>query len=275
MDVPAISPASGSILSSQTISISIAGTATGAEYSLDNENWTTYTTPFTLANSGTVYARATDGEGHYSNVVSNSYTLLPYDAEIEYVESTGTQYIDTEYYPNSATHIEIKGRYTYPSMTVSNSMHFLFGARDGSIMYDVLWNYYRVSNQDSFQVYLHFGASQTNFNQDDRNVDVTVDASYSDGVYYNGTKKLTVSGTAGTSRYPIYLLWCNADGAGQSNRPPYGRLYYCKIWDNNTLVRDYIPVRVGTVGYMYDKVSGVLFGNSGSGNFTLGNDITT
>lgn len=53
-----------------------------------------------------------------------------------------------------------------------------------------------------------------------------------------------------------------------------GKFYYAKIWDNGTLVRDYIPVRVGTTGYMYDKVSGQLFGNAGSGSFTYGNDVT-
>jgi hypothetical protein len=41
-----------------------------------------------------------------------------------------------------------------------------------------------------------------------------------------------------------------------------------------SLVRDYIPVRVGTTGYMYDRVSGNLFGNSGTGSFVLGNDVT-
>jgi hypothetical protein len=43
---------------------------------------------------------------------------------------------------------------------------------------------------------------------------------------------------------------------------------------NDILVRDFIPVRVGNVGYMYDKVSGQLFGNSGTGNFILGPDKT-
>ena len=36
---------------------------------------------------------------------------------------------------------------------------------------------------------------------------------------------------------------------------------------------DLIPVRVGTTGYMYDKVSGQLFSNNGTGSFTLGQDI--
>jgi hypothetical protein len=39
------------------------------------------------------------------------------------------------------------------------------------------------------------------------------------------------------------------------------------------MLRDFIPVRKGTTGYMYDKVSGQLFGNSGSGNFILGPDF--
>jgi hypothetical protein len=37
---------------------------------------------------------------------------------------------------------------------------------------------------------------------------------------------------------------------------------------------DLIPVRIGNVGYMYDKVSGQLFENQGTGNFILGPDKT-
>jgi hypothetical protein len=47
----------------------------------------------------------------------------------------------------------------------------------------------------------------------------------------------------------------------------------CKIWDNGVLVRDFIPVRKGTVGYLYDRVSGKLFGNAGTGDFVLGPDV--
>lgn len=41
----------------------------------------------------------------------------------------------------------------------------------------------------------------------------------------------------------------------------------------DVLVRDYIPVRYRGVGYLYDKVSGQLFGNSASsGAFIIGPD---
>lgn len=51
------------------------------------------------------------------------------------------------------------------------------------------------------------------------------------------------------------------------------KIYYCKILNNDVLVRDFIPVRIGTVGYLYDKVSKKLFGNVGTGNFILGQDV--
>jgi hypothetical protein len=47
-----------------------------------------------------------------------------------------------------------------------------------------------------------------------------------------------------------------------------------KITENNYLLYDFIPVRIGTTGYMYDKVSGQLFGNAGTGSFILGPDKT-
>jgi len=47
-------------------------------------------------------------------------------------------------------------------------------------------------------------------------------------------------------------------------------MQYCKIYENNLLVRDYIPVKVNEIGYMYDKVSGQLFGNTGTGTFIIG-----
>ena len=57
--------------------------------------------------------------------------------------------------------------------------------------------------------------------------------------------------------------------------PSKGKISYCKLYDNNILVRDLIPVRIGAVGYFYDRVSGQLFGNSGTGAFVIGPDKTT
>lgn len=55
--------------------------------------------------------------------------------------------------------------------------------------------------------------------------------------------------------------------------PSRSSIVSLNIVKDSMTILDIIPVRVGNVGYMYDKVSGQLFGNSGTGNFILGNDI--
>ena len=52
-----------------------------------------------------------------------------------------------------------------------------------------------------------------------------------------------------------------------------GRIYYAKFWRNGTLIGDFTPIRIGTTGYLYDRVSKQVFGNSGTGDFVLGPDV--
>lgn len=56
------------------------------------------------------------------------------------------------------------------------------------------------------------------------------------------------------------------------NSPSKGKIRSFYIIRGGVKVVDLIPVRVGSVGYMYDKVGGQLYGNLGSGSFTLGPD---
>ncbi len=53
------------------------------------------------------------------------------------------------------------------------------------------------------------------------------------------------------------------------NHAPFiGRIYYCKIYDDGVLVRDFIPVldKEGTPS-MYDKVEKKFYYNQGTGEF--------
>lgn len=49
-----------------------------------------------------------------------------------------------------------------------------------------------------------------------------------------------------------------------------GRLYGYKVWEEDKLVADAIPVVRNDIGYMYDKVSHKLFGAQGGGKFIVG-----
>lgn len=54
----------------------------------------------------------------------------------------------------------------------------------------------------------------------------------------------------------------------------YGKLYYAKIYDNGTLIRNLIPAKNSSnVIGMYDTVNGVFYQNAGTGTFTAGPEI--
>lgn len=53
-----------------------------------------------------------------------------------------------------------------------------------------------------------------------------------------------------------------------------GAIYSFTITEYDQVVHDFIPVRIGSLGYMYDNISGKLLGNVGTGSFTLGPDVT-
>ena len=79
-----------------------------------------------------------------------------------------------------------------------------------------------------------------------------------------------------SSNYPEATNLDSVKSAASYTRATSGKLndgktYYAKIWDDNILVRDYIPV----LDYdmrpcMYDKVSGKFFYNQGTDEFLYG-----
>lgn len=197
-----------------------------------------------------------------STKVWESKQLLPYDAEIEYLESSGTQYIDTGLTLKSNLRIVFSVIYTEK---ITN-FYKVWGVNASN--YEVIWGY-----EDRF----YFGGGYIEYIKPDMNTEYSMDYDFTPGnmvAKVNNTIVRQTTGTQPNVGIPIYIF------AFRDNGLPYIKPYAAKhkafkIYNNGILVRDFIPVRVGQVGYMYDKVSGQLFGNNGTGNFTLGNDITT
>ena len=82
-------------------------------------------------------------------------------------------------------------------------------------------------------------------------------------------KKTTTHSKAGAA---ASKLWLFVQDDTTTARNSTAKLFSFQAYTGDTLSIDLIPVRVGQVGYMYDKISGQLFGNSGTGNFILGPD---
>lgn len=201
-----------------------------------------------------------------------------YDAEIEYLQSTGTQYIDTGVVGSTDFACEIKAEFTenqegYDTLlgayTSSKAMAVALAIRKATVAVGGAKNaaYAQfgddaaansglvVSSVSTLGLHIYKSALQSGF------ISVDVDGTLLSKTYNAGAPSLLT----------MYLFARNRQDNGVGNFSK-AKIYYCRIWNGGVLVRDFIPVRVGQVGYMYDQISGRLFGNSGSGDFTLGND---
>ena len=177
--------------------------------------------------------------------------------QLEYIEATGTQYIDTGFKPNSNTKLEFK-------INFQGSGHFL--AYDKNNRY----GFYYDGN---------------NFRYDRRTLTTTIGA-FNAGVdwyieEYKGVKigtspnSLTTYATDTTSfsvnqNFCLFAMCYNTD-----NNPSWfskAKLYYFRMYNNGTLIRDFIPcyrISDGVIG-MYDVVGKTFYTNKGTGSFVKG-----
>lgn len=191
---------------------------------------------------------------------------LPYDAEIEYLQSSGTQYINTGILPNNTTKVELKGVFKYSAGTTR------FGSRVGFTLLQ-----FDVVTSSANEVRVDFGTGAINDGQWVVGQHI-VSAIIIDAL----TKKATVeygwnivthtyaTSFPSQSSYPLTLFALN--NAGNILLASDMTVLSFRCWKSSVLIMDMIPVRVGNVGYMYDKVSKQLFGNAGTGAFILGPD---
>ena len=184
--------------------------------------------------------------------------------ELEYIEPTAAPYIKTGIYPSSETKVEIKVRRNVFSDQA------LFGSRRSSSSSDRFVCFMSTATGPHCQFY---NKSYSLTYNDMTGVDVVVTLS-KDGFYYDNVLLTEVPQTAFTSNYELYLFGMNQ--ADELNRPISDiYFYYCKIWQNDVLVRDFVPVYLGGVFVcLYDKVNQKYYFNAGDDDFLAGPIIT-
>ena len=220
-----------------------------------------------IENKGVTVPSATTIDGYAALVDQiQQGTPLPYDAEVTYLESTGTQFINSGVNATATLTTEIK--FSLVSGFTLGNTSFLFGIyNDSPSRYSVA-----IPSLSSLRVGTSTGF--TNVTCPTMSYGVANTLSYKFGsIKFNSSQIGTTSGVINTTM-SIYLFGRhNANTTGEVTNKI--RIYGATFTDNNNIIiRDLIPVRVGQVGYMYDRISGALFGNAGTGNFTLGPDVT-
>jgi len=191
-------------------------------------------------------------------VWQKSSPALPYDAAILYIESSGTQYIDPDVLSGNATDITMR-------------MHILSADANARLIgsSNTSFEYYLSSNS-KLSVRSNNAAKNTSKTPGTGGQHTYRISNATNYFYYDSTSySFTHNGTSYQGASLYLLIRPSASSTGIN-----ARLYSCTIKEGDTLLRDFIPVRKDGVGYLYDRVSGELFGNAGTGSFTLGSDVT-
>lgn len=197
----------------------------------------------------------------------NSKLKLPLFTQLEYIESTGTQYINTGIKLNGTDKIEIS--FSNLRINDSNVREALFGFRETSVGDISLINGY-------------FNGSILDYYYSSNNYSMYANNSNSNGkiicdngkVYFNENNIININNiTLSNVTQSCFLLADNYNG--NPNLFANIKLYRFTISRNNNTLLDLIPVkrRSDNVICMYDLVSETFFTNAGTGDFVAGPEV--
>ena len=198
--------------------------------------------------------------------------FTPY-TELEYIESTGTQCIDTSYYPTQNTKVVMKMETS--GIAQGQTAFNAFGTTGTDSRFG-WWTYFSGSSYFRYGIQSSTRDSKVDVTGDFTNTSfiVTLDRSVAKIETPNDTLEYSIIPTDNFTLDVSLILGGNHwdGGATIGNMGAIYKLYYCKIYENSVLVKDYIPVinRLNDKVGVYDKISNTFLYASGTGEFIAG-----
>ena len=197
------------------------------------------------------------------------YTRLPAEyQEVEYIQSSGTQYIDTWYWNSNWVYVDMELEYTS-----TPSLQVIFWAEVWS------WELQRLHVWATTKHSIWSSTAEVSWWSVQANTRYVYNASFVAwtwaSLYVNNTLTASTSTTWYSSANLFIFAWNLRWSAAALW---YMKLYYLKIYtpDKSTLVRDFIPCyrKSDSVIWLYDLVNNQFYTNSWTGTFSKGNDVT-
>ena len=184
---------------------------------------------------------------------------------VEYIESTGTQYVVLDYVPNDKTVVEFDVQSTDISLMLNGvfnkSARFNFG----------------IATTNGNPWFAGIGSSNTSFtiSADTNRHVLTLDAANKIYSVSNVGSWSCGSGSVNenTKKMELFARSYNSPGANKGKMLAYG----CKIIEDGVVLMNLVPVsnENRTVGALCDVLTGELITNAGTGAFVIGPDKTT
>lgn len=208
-------------------------------------------------------------------------SVLPHEyQEVEYIESNGTQYIDTGFYPTPKIKFCADLYFDYTNDKLSSTTAGFMG-----ISADFSINFGSADNQKQQVFFWLNGYNNDNANSNattsyvPQNTKTYFELNAKNRTYVCGIRSGNVLTEKTTdSKYSACLFGYKKSADNYAAIHPFTffpmRLYTCKFYDDDKLVRNFVPCYSkinGTIG-LYDLVEGKFHSNQGTGVFVKGND---
>lgn len=194
---------------------------------------------------------------------------LPYDAEVEYLESDGGQYIEIPFVPTNTSGFYIKCHSVYGTSNYNNRA---IGTQNNGVRWLL-----SINVTSSLQSFYGFG-NAIDFGRGFADKDIEVWLNYKNNRAFkvDETTKTDSLPTISSTNSNILVFGNNVNGSPYSEKFK-GKIYSVEISEGSDIVYDLIFVRFTnslgvSEGAMYDRVSGQLFRNAGTGAFIIGPD---
>lgn len=182
--------------------------------------------------------------------------------QVEYIQSSGTQYLDTGFTPNQDSRVvmdcDLAGDV--------DGYACLFASRQTGGAKQTFAIYHSDSTGKPYDQY-----NATTIQTGDSNllgrhtIDKNKNITYVDGVAVNTFTYASFTGSCDLR------LFADKQPNTDVKHFAIGKIYSCKIYDNGTMVRNFMPCTniVGVAG-LYDLVEGKFYANAGTDTFTAG-----
>lgn len=196
--------------------------------------------------------------------------------EVEYIESTGTQYIDIGLIANQDTGFEIDF-IPYNSLTTgwdgtTSTPGTIFGSRLDSIR-----NGYQLTTWTNNSKKGHFLFGTDTSNVDNIRYDAQMASNIRQHILF---KNLILSNNGNNINVTLYnfetpstLLLFALNGENGVKENSIIRLYSFKLYNMDIIIRNYIPVKKDNVVGLYDTVEQKFYTNQGTGSFIAGPNV--
>ena len=228
-----------------------------------------------------------DGSITVKGNTSQATSILPEGyTQVEYIESTGTQYIDTQRKSTANSKFEMDYESTKETGVAFQSILGAQSSRKNRVYIIVGSETNNIQNQfphDANDVlYMLNNGTFSSTSQSD--LDVTLTANERTKIIFDiPNRSLSVGNytSISSSTYELtnsdynILLFNRNDTTTPNTNLATGKLYNFKWYENNELVMNLVPCKNSNneIG-LYDLVSNTFFANAGTGTFTAGDVVT-